>query len=382
MNRSGLTAALLLIAAIDGLRAQAPGEISLGQPDARLSEPFSLIRGLRELPDGRLLVTDWIEQRLAVVDLVRDAVSDRGRVGAGPGEYRLPAGLLPFRADSSLLIDMGNGRLTVIDADGRIGRSFQPTVSSALYPGGVDADGDLYFTIPQWSAERQLAGDSIQLGVWDPDTRQSQMVATIHGMTLPPSNYSAGPRVPFVIFARQDSWAVSPSGRLAIVRGGDYVVEWWQGERRIAASAPTQLRPIPATTAEQMEYVRQFLQSSPTSGKGPDGGMGHTSAEHQTDDGVRQVMRYSTFAETLPFFRPGDVHIDARGRAWVGRWLPAAEPRLYDLFDADARHVASVRLPANRRLLALGRAHVYLVATDGVGLETIERYLLPETESS
>ncbi|MDP9143360.1 MAG: hypothetical protein M3N43_01425, partial [Actinomycetota bacterium] len=50
---------VLALAAPGVLPAQAPA--TLGAPDAVLAEPFSQIRGVRELISGRVLITDWIE---------------------------------------------------------------------------------------------------------------------------------------------------------------------------------------------------------------------------------------------------------------------------------------------------------------------------------
>jgi hypothetical protein len=233
------------------LAAAAQEPMRLGAPDARLAEPFTLLRGARELPDGRLLVTDWTEQRLAVVDLARGTVEDRGRVGAGPGEFRLPAALLPFRGDSVLLVDLGNGRLTVIDPSARIGRSFQPANASARQPGGADAWGRLYFIIPAWMVERPLPNDTVELAVYDVDTHETRVLVRVHGSRAPSSNFS-------------------PS-----VRDAGYRVQWLQADRIVTGPANA-ARPQPVTPADRTAFVRQFLQFSPMSGRGEGGSLGHT----------------------------------------------------------------------------------------------------------
>jgi sugar lactone lactonase YvrE len=350
--------------------------IELGKSNAVFAEPFSLLRGARELPDGRLLITDWIEQRVAVLDFARGQVSDRGRVGGGPGEFRLPGALFPLPGDSTLLVDIGNARLDVLDADGRIVRTFLPPVPAAGAPGGTDDAGRIYFTIPAWLATPPLAGDSVELAVWDPKTQTTRVLARIHGMTPPASNYAPEPRVPFVVFSRQDGWSVARDGEVVIVGGDDHSVSRLRAGNIVRGPANT-TKPIPASGAERTAYVRQFLQSSPTSGRGEGGGLGHTPSEWQSDAQVARVVRASAFAETLPFFRPGDIRIDALGRVWVGRWLSAADARRYEVFDAQGKLTATVRLPKGRTLLALGRQSLYLVNTDEDGLQWIERYTLP-----
>lgn len=46
-----------------------------------------------------------------------------GRQGAGPGEFRRPS-LFPGPADSVIIFDSGNGRITLLTPDGGLGRSF------------------------------------------------------------------------------------------------------------------------------------------------------------------------------------------------------------------------------------------------------------------
>jgi sugar lactone lactonase YvrE len=96
-----------------------------------------------------------------------------------------------------------------------------------------------------------------------------------------------------------------------------------------------------------------------------------------SDQEVARVVRASAFAETLPFFRPGDTRVDSRNRVWVGRWLSTSDARRYDVFDEQGQLTASVRLPKGRTLLTLGRQSLYLVNVDEDGLQWIERYASP-----
>ena len=70
-------------------------------------EPFSSINGLRELSDGRLIISDRTEQVVRFIDLETGDLQDIGRAGEGPGEYRMPGNLLPLPGDSTLLSDLG-----------------------------------------------------------------------------------------------------------------------------------------------------------------------------------------------------------------------------------------------------------------------------------
>jgi hypothetical protein len=131
-------------------KAQEPSTYRIDKVDAIASEPFSLIKGVREMSDGRVIVTDWIEERLVVVDFESGSTRDLGRVGGGPAEFRLPERLVALPADSTLLIDYGNARLTVLDSQ----LSFVRTMSTrahgetyAMSPRAADERGVLYFLL-------------------------------------------------------------------------------------------------------------------------------------------------------------------------------------------------------------------------------------------
>ena len=94
------------------------GRVATLQLDVTYPEPFSYLSAVRELADGRILAADPISQVLLRLDLDAGTVDTLGRHGAGPQEYKGPDQVFPLPGDSTLLVDLGNGRLTVIDPEG------------------------------------------------------------------------------------------------------------------------------------------------------------------------------------------------------------------------------------------------------------------------
>lgn len=373
-QRSILVSWFIVAAGASSAEAQSR-PVELAPPDATSSQAFSLLRGARELADGRLLVTDWLEQRIARIDFASGTVEDRGRLGAGPDEFRLPGALFPFRGDSSVLVDLGNGRLAVLDGDGHIRRTFAPSHPAAVSAGAIDASGNLYFTVPAWMADEELAGDSVSLMRLGTAGRRADSIARIRGnamLTTPAPEM----RIPFIVFAPQDSWVATRSGRIAIVRSSDYSIEWLGADGNRVRGQSNAGRLLPATTAERRAFVRRFAAASPVGGRGSEG-LTLAPAELASDEAVERLMRASTFAETLPHFRPGEVWADGRERVWVGRSVAEGEKRIYDVFGGDGNRITTIRLGANRHLLTVGRAHLYIVVTDSDGLQTVERVPMP-----
>jgi hypothetical protein len=175
-------------------------KIALTKPDAEYAEPFTSIRGVREVANGKVLVTDSQDKVVQLLDLASGSAIKVGREGQGPEEYMLPMGLFGMPDGSTVLQDLGNRRFLTIQADGKIGKSFSPPTPSAQTsqangPGafvmgaglmnvrGSDARGNLYFQgmgIPTDGSS--AAADSVPLMTWD---RVSPKVDTVAWLPIP-----------------------------------------------------------------------------------------------------------------------------------------------------------------------------------------------------
>ena len=105
----GLTATAMLAA------AQPMPQVKLKPATASLDEEFTVITSVRELADGRILITDPREARVVVADLASGLVTQVGRNGKGPGEYSMAAPIRPMAGDSSILFDMMSRRWLLLD---------------------------------------------------------------------------------------------------------------------------------------------------------------------------------------------------------------------------------------------------------------------------
>lgn len=107
---------LLGVAAVGGiaspsaLDAQSVPVVALKPPGARLSEEFSRIVGVRELPNRRVLVADAVEKRVVLVDFGSGSVTPAAVNGQGPTEFTNAAVIWPLGRDSSLMADMSSRR--------------------------------------------------------------------------------------------------------------------------------------------------------------------------------------------------------------------------------------------------------------------------------
>ncbi len=121
----------------------------LVEAESVFPEPFSRIAGLRELADGRLVIADQLERHISFLDFAAGTMHEIGRRGGGPGEYETPGALLPLPDDHTLLVDMGNMRLTRITPDGELDKESWPMMTAAgafIRPTRADGQGLLYYS--------------------------------------------------------------------------------------------------------------------------------------------------------------------------------------------------------------------------------------------
>jgi hypothetical protein len=361
------------------LLLQTPAPLLLSLPDLVLAAPFSQIAGARELPDGRLILTDRLEDRVVVADLATGTLSAIGRAGAGPEEYRRPGRLVPINGDSILLADEGNERLLVLGPDLRIHRTFRLEVrgvATDLWPRGVDDRGRYYVQVPRWAAQGGPYaghGDSLPVLRAAASGVRPEIVTWVVALADPPGEVRHG--LPYIPFSPQDGWTVNGAGEVIVVRAGDYHVERL-GAAGAQRGSPVAFVPLPVTAADKRAYMRNFLENSGMGGRGTTGGsaVGNVPAEMMTDESITRLVAMNPFATVKPPITDRAPILAPEGMLWVERSTPLGAPATYDLFDREGKVVRKVTLPAGRRLLLVGRAGIYLVATDADGVERVERY--------
>lgn len=369
------TTVVACIAAAPTLSAQV---VRLDRPDAVLSEPFSLVRGVRELSDGRLLIADWIENRVVVADLARGTVREVLREGRGPQEVRLPSGLVRLRGDSTLVLDEGNNRLIVLAPDGRAVRTLAAEVPGRGGVRGIDAAGAFFHAVPSWSeGPNALPDDSVRIVRWDPSSpEEPRTIAVAQGTRYRKDRSPAmQPRMPMVGFASQDAWVVAPTGVLMIVRASPYRVEV-RANGRAPVVGPTYTASTRIVSADdKRRFIAEFAFGSPVSGRGADGGMGRGPSPDAAE--ILRMVGTAEWAERFPPFDAARVLAAMDGRLWVGAPVRPGESSRYDLFDGQGRRTLQVEFPSGRRVAHVGARAVYVVAEDADGVQTIERYRLP-----
>ncbi|TFG65959.1 MAG: hypothetical protein E4H28_03070 [Gemmatimonadales bacterium] len=364
--------------------APAQEAVDLGEPKAQSAEPFSDISGLRQLSDGTLWVSDGLEGRLLSVSLDLSTSRPIGRVGAGPREYQTPDALFAMAADTTLMVDLGNGRLAVVAPDGAIVRTM-PMASGdgplmrMMIPGAVDDKGRIYFR--GMGMGRGGIPDSAGVQVFDPGT---DAVSDLTQVKLPEMNQESSggannqrTMIRPVPLSREDAWTASSAGELIVARSneGAYWIERLDvhGTER---GPEISYRPIEIRNADKDEWVAS-LSNGLSVGIEIDNGRQRTTFSRGGGRNAQTDPDEFEWPETKPAFPVGSLQVAPDGNIWLRRYAPAGQPPLYDVLDDSGRRLGSVRLPEGRNLEGFGDGHVYLSRTDDLDFVWLERYAMP-----
>lgn len=389
----------LALLAILAWPAGAQQKVNLTTPAAEFPEPFTSIRGIRELADGRVIVSDVQDKVVQIVDFRAGSATKVGREGQGPEEYLLPASLFALPDGSALLQDMGNRRFLPIGADGKIGKPLSPPqppastdqqgpgvrfgggMSMLISARGVDGRGNLYFQgLPLPPAEGEPAADSVPLMRWD---RVKPSVDTVAWLPVPASQRptvtrGAGGATMMVrigtggAWPKQTQWSVAPDGRLAIVSPEPYQVSWLTGRSRTAGPVVAYNAPK-VTEADRKAWIDQQSRTRPVMVTFGGPGAGRAAPQVAAPNPAE-----IEWPETLPAFSGLDaVMMSPEGEVWVRRVLPASvRTTRYDVFDGQGRLIKEVTLKPRSRVIGFGRASAYVVRSDEDDLQYLERYQL------
>lgn len=370
--------------------AQAQQTWRLDAPDARLAEDFGAIQTVRELPDGTVLVADPLGAALYRVDLDAGRRTEVGARGRGPGEYMQPDAVWPLPGDSTLLVDLGNGRLTRLGPDLSFGATspiaqgeFQPGTPPVIaLPQGVDGRGRVYFRSLPSPGGGSLPDSAEVLRMGPGGAAETVARVKVPERRVQRSGGPGGQNVSIrqVPLSPEDAWGVAPDGSVVVARSGDYHVEWIGPDGARTHGPAVVWDPVAIRAAEREEWLAEQGRSGGGVAIGIAVENGRPSMSFSRGGGGRggppDASDYE-WPDAKPPFVGARVPVDPLGRAWVRRHVDAGGPIRYDLFDRSGRRVGAVEMEAPRAVVGFGPSGVYVVSWDEFDLAYLERHPLP-----
>jgi len=312
---------------------------------------FMSVRDVRRLTDGRLVVLDEGLDEIRAFGPDGEFVTSLGREGDGPGEFRRPQRILPFRGDSIVVWDFWLLRITVLGPQLELGR-----VESAR-DAGVRLSRDLF-----WSGDSTFIGTEYRI---DPDDQ-------LLGHYRRPMQIS---RVSFES-GRRDSLAM-----LAGFEG--YSFERGDARPPFAKSSVAALRGthVVAGDADAMEFrihdssgaLRQIVRVPEYDLSIPPGQRAR-ELEALLQPGAPPVLRSVRDQMAVPDKRPAysTLRVDALGYLWASRYRAVGSfdgGEVWEVFSPEGAWMGSVGTPPRFEVFDIGSDYLTGVFRDDLDIE-------------
>jgi hypothetical protein len=347
---------------------------------------FTRIDIATRLSSGVLAVVDGgLRGQIRLFSADGRAVSVVGRVGQGPGEYAGITSLLRGRADTLIVGDSQQGRLTLLRSDGSTIRVVQlpllqaprnpatapppsPSAARVRFTGLLD-DGSMLGTIVlpgAWANDprRGARVDTTRLRLLRvrPGTDGVDTIADLvdnafyHRPTADTPNGRTGTNVPFV---RRGSFTPVAGGYL-VTDGTRYEIT--KGDTRGRTVELIRIcRPIQPVTSDD---VRRF------------------QAEYVATALPAARSRFTQTARSIPYprNRPALTQLlhDGTGRIWARTYTHPSDPQHWYILGPQGDLLGEVLTPSGLEVLEVGPDYLLATATSSDMVETLRVYAVRE----
>jgi hypothetical protein len=396
------TSALLLAtcASAASLLAQRSPPVRPLGPIIKVSPPGILgsVSYVRVLPGGNLIVSDVLQAQVILFNANLEkvkAIYDSTTADWAGRLYPMGA-ILAFKADSTLFIDIRSLSMLVLDANGDVARVM--AVPSSDMPGlrggpygspAHDARGRLVFrkglaaSFEEETATIRKTGfvDSIPLYRVDLASREQE---TLTYVKVPPSLAVAakdnadrlGVITMFINpYAIVDDWVLAPDGRVAVIRGKDYHVDWlaldghWTSTAKIPFAWERLDDEAKVRLVDSVNTAQDSLRHAMEERVRTQSVNGRPSIRPGEPRGAfrMRMVPPMDLADYRPAFKQGATRVDADGNLWVRTTTPSDKGPIYDVISGKGELIDRVRLPFGRVISGFGPGEVYLGVLDDKG---------------
>jgi hypothetical protein len=347
-------------------------------------ERYQLIRVSSAWKDdrGRIIASDAGRPALVFFDSAGTFLQQVGGRGAGPGEFQTMWAGWRYRGDSIAVFDLTQRRISVFDAEGDFGRALINPVVYARKPGTIPSQGccqvrgsfsDGSFVVHPPDDIPTHAGpprySMLTLMRVSADGTVQDSIGTFESRY-----FEADPASPNGVRGGAGSYGFSYAVLGDQLIGGNgqsqYLVRARPGRAGLD-SVPLEGEPVPLADDVRREYEAALRADYELRGR-------------SYYEGSLESNLPAVYAPTVPRF--ASIQGDADGRLWLLRWTPSVErqgsAREYDILSTDARHIATIRLPARSRLMWSAGREVLLVEFDSLDVQYLRLYDIVEEDAA
>lgn len=364
---------------------------TVGKVIAEHPEPFSGVLEVRELSGGGLILLDAKENLLQHISANLQTARPISREGSGPTEYRQVVKLIPHRGDTTYAYDIMNARFLAIDPRGVAVTTVSVRDASRGLPvgpmsvRGYDQSRRLYYQGLNFTmgANGPAFLDSAPLLRIDASRNK---IDTLTWLRIPmPSVKMSGDveqgggavRLAMNAYPIADEWAIMPDGRVVVVRGREYRIDWYAPAGARSAGPAIPYAPVRVTEADKEQIRRANKRMQEQVSKAAAEAAGNVPGGSRAKMPSMTVDAPTTWPQHKPAFAQGALRVRSNGELWVARLRAAGEEgQLFDVLSTAGTLSHRVQLPPKSRLVGLGARYVYVVRVDKDDLEYLGRYEL------
>ena len=343
------------------------------------------VRGPVRLADGRIAIANASTNDIRIYDPQGKHLHTSGRAGSGPGEYSMIGGIWRGPGDSLVVDDILVRRITVLDHDGNIGRSFslggsQGALVSAngqvnlAVPVGLLADGSMVGVSQSLGINQQRAGvfrDSVSVIHYGSDGAVHDTLGRFPGTEMEQLTLHVGQREissPSPVPLGKQTVVLVDQGRFAIAQNNIWELEFRsaEGKLRTLARAPNKAaRLTPSDIAASRKEQLRSLEAAPMFRSIPE------VVRSQLRGRVEQV----SYPATLPFF--ASLLADPAGNVWAEEAAPPTrKAKRFVVVDSTGRWLGTVEFPRDFRPTLITEDAAYGVWKDENDVEHVRGYRL------
>ncbi|MBL8996206.1 MAG: hypothetical protein JNL44_02725 [Gemmatimonadetes bacterium] len=360
------------------LGAQRPALIKLKPASGQHPEEFTTVFALRELADGRVLVSDSRENRLVVLDFRTGVTKAVGRTGRGPNEYSRAATLFALGADSTLMPDPGSRRWLILAKDSivvTVPPDDRAVLAVDAFPRAADARGNLLArrerAITEAPIEETTSRDSSAFVMVDRARARQDTIAW--AMPLPrrtqqtknaKGEITSMSVMPIGVLGYEESGTLFPDGWFAIARHRPFRVDWRSPNGTWTKGAPLPVAPIRVDARERSAYMERNAEN-------------YRPRPELPPEFALKPPTPADFPDIIPPFPSGTGSLIAGpdGVLIIRRTKSADFPASnYFFVDRQGKLLGELALPANETVVGAGQRTLYIAVKDEDDILRLRRH--------
>lgn len=341
--------------------------LSLGTIDGPPEHQFHSLRGVVRLQDGTLVVANGGSRELRYFDGGGRYLRTAGGPGGGPGEFEEISKLIAGPADSVLVYDFRQRRISIFDSAGEFARSvtFEVDAGEGVpYVLAWQDDGSFIVSLTTVYGSGEvgsgLVRDPLQYRRYAADGTPAASLGRFPDQERYISSHDGGITVTSPLFAR---YPVQASGGAEFVVGANDSYEL----AHFAAGDTTFRRLIRVREQPREADAKQVRQAQ-------ENRLARIS-DAELRRRVEHTLTQAPVPRHLPFY--GAALFDSEDNLWVQNYrAPADAQTVWRVFDAEGRWLGDVPFPERFQATQIGDDFVLGIVRDDLDVEHVHMLAL------